>query len=349
MIRASNLPRVAACPGAHVACLGIREQRSEAADAGTKMHRACETGDAEALDARETKLVERALAAENALKDRFVGDAATGIFREQQIYYNRLRLSGKIDKAYVTPKVGLIVDYKFGTWAVDDADTNLQLRAYGVLFAGSRLCPDSVERIYMAIIQPTVTDEPVVVEYTREDLRKAYAEIDRYVTLAMSDNPPRRPSEHCKFCPAAGTARCPESAALIKAPELPLMIEAAVLGQLLGEWKRVESIGTALEKIAKERMLAGEQIPGWELKDNAPRSKVKDVMQAWAGLEDLLTAKQFAEACGVSLGKLEAAYREETGCTWPEAKDQVRSRLAGVIEKTDIAPSIVKVKGQVTA
>lgn len=342
MIRCSNLARIAACPGSYYAALGLREEWSEAARQGTLMHKAAETGDYSNLDARQTKLVERAISQRDELIGRLFGEGRGFVLKEKRINNYELRLSGQLDYGMIAPLKALIVDYKFGDHGVEDADTNLQMRGYATAFAASNLCPQDVLDVYCAIIQPSVTDDPVVVQYSRSDLRKSWSELSRLIDRALNnDQPPRRPSSECRFCVARATDRCPESQAMVKASEAPVDIPAEALSALLNRWTIAKPIGTRLEEIAKERIAAGEVIPGWRLKDNAPRSRVSDVMAAWACIEDLFTPDQFAEACSVAIGKLEATYREEKGCTWQEAKDEIRKRLADVLVRKEIAPSLV--------
>lgn len=344
MIRCSNLARVAACPGSYYAALGLREEWSEAARQGTLMHKAAETGDCSKLDARQTKLVERSVAQRDLLCAQIFGkEEGTTTLKEKRINNFSLRLSGQLDFGVVGQSKALIVDYKFGDHGVEDADTNLQMRGYATVFAASNLCPQEITDIYCAIIQPSVTDAPIVVQYSRTDLRKAWEELSRLIDRALNNNqPPRRPSSECRFCVARATDRCPESQAMVTAQEAPVGIPAEALSALLDRWTIAKPIGTRLEQLAKERLAAGETIPGWRLKDNAPRSRVSDVMQAWARLEDLFTPDQFAEACSVAVGTLVAMYREQEGCTWQVAKDEVRKRLAGVLVAQEISPSLVQ-------
>lgn len=343
MIRCSNLARIAACPGSYYATLGLKEEWSDAARQGTLMHKSAETGDCSKLDARQTKLVERAIAQRDELITQLFGEDRDFVLTEKRINNYELRLSGQLDYGMIAPPKALIVDYKFGDHGVEDADTNLQMRGYATVFAASNLCPQEITDIYCAIIQPSVTDAPIVVQYSRTDLRKAWEELSRLIDRALNNNqPPRRPSSECRFCVARATDRCPESQAMVTAPEAPVDIPAEALSALLNRWTIAKPIGTRLEEIAKERLAAGETIPGWRLKDNAPRSRVSDVMQAWARIEDLFTPDQFAEACSVAVGRLVAMYREQEGCTWQVAKDEVRKRLAGVLVSQEISPSLVQ-------
>lgn len=340
MIRCSDLARIAACPGSYYAALGLREEWSEAARQGTLMHKAAETGDCSKLDARQTKLVERAIAQRDELIVQLFGENRGFVLTEKRINNYELRLSGQLDYGMIAPLKALIVDYKFGDHGVEDADTNLQMRGYATVFAASNLCPQDVLDVYCAIIQPSVTDDPVVVQYSRSDLRKAWAELSRLIDRGLGESPVRKPSAECRFCVARATDRCPESQAMVTAQEAPVDIPADTLSALLDRWTIAKPIGTRLEEIAKERLAAGEIIHGWRLKDNAPRSRVSDVMQAWARIEDIFTPNQFAEACSVAVGSLVAMYREQEGCTWQVAKDEVRKRLAGVLVAQEISPSL---------
>jgi hypothetical protein len=140
------------------------DESSDVADAGTRIHRALETGDMTGLSADEEQTADMC----RTQGDKVLGDwnpDMDGIaHKEQRLGITRiggvvvvnddtkadLVFTGQADLILIDGKRGLVLDYKTGRGEVADATENLQLRGLAVMAAWVwRL--DSVR---VAIVQP---------------------------------------------------------------------------------------------------------------------------------------------------------------------------------------------------
>lgn len=107
--------------------------------------------------------------------------------------------AGYVDKALISAdrKTGVIVDWKFGLWEVEDADNNLQGISYALgLF---HLCP-TLEAVTTYFIQPHI-DSIDSHTFTRADVPKLLLRVKTVVARAMQPVAPPNPNElACLFC-----------------------------------------------------------------------------------------------------------------------------------------------------
>jgi CRISPR/Cas system-associated exonuclease Cas4 (RecB family) len=343
LIRASNLERTALCCGSHWACEGIPYQSSPEADEGTLLHKACEVErwDEDVLTGEQISTVNRAIEIREKLMTRLFGQDK--VLRQKEVFYKALRIgvSGKTDFLATSEKMALSVDYKFGRGDVEDAESNLQIRTYAVLAVLSGRIKPTVEDIYVAIIQPRVSNEPTLCRYTREDIDRAIKDIVSIREAAEPMGAPRTPSpQACRFCPASGTERCPESQVMIELVSRDIAPVPQKMALLLTAAKLAEPAIKRIRDAARAIISHGGEIPGWILEPNSDRAHVTDVMTGFNLLGEWITPQQYADSCRVTFGELEKQYREHHGCTWDEAKREVRKRLGPVIEMRSVAPSL---------
>jgi hypothetical protein len=240
-------------------------------------------------------------------------------------------IAGKLDYVEIGENrdEALAVDYKFGYGAVDDPQTNKQLRTYVVLVKNE--WPD-VETVHVAVVQPTLDRESriKIVSYGPDELQEAKRELfsllhqlnkaDRDAFLQV-----RTPGEHCRYCKALGTERCPESqsqvAALAQIDVNQIMPTGEALGAMLDCIPAVEAACSALREHARAELMAGHAVPGYRLKPGFRVRRIDDVAAAWEALQDTLTPEAFMGACKVAIGKLEDAVHE--------AKPELPSKAIG--------------------
>lgn len=352
MLRAAELERVALCPGSYWATQGIPYRSSPEAEEGTLMHKACETGQWEEgiLEPEQEATVRRALDIRTVLLTRIFGEGSKVRIQKEKFYKDfQIGLSGKFDwvacSADSTLSLNAVVgDWKFGRGQVEEADSNLQVRAYAVLAQRSRLIPPTVDKYFVVIIQPRVSNEPTICEYGRDDIERSVEQIVEIRKAAEPVDAPRTPSpQACRFCAACGTDRCPESQRMIAVVSQPVELQPERLSRALKAAAVAEGVIKQWRASARAQIEGGVEIPGWDLVPNSQRAHFTDVMGAWARLQDTLEPHAFADACKVTMGVLEEKYREKFACTWEEAKRGVRFLLRDVIEMRDVAPSLKQV------
>lgn len=339
----SSLQRVALCPGSVAAEAGLPWQPSDQAAEGTLLHEAVRTKQTANLKPSQVRDVETCWRIGKQLLEQVLG-ARPGRFLFEEYVRSYVgdsgELSAKLDFIALADADALVIDWKFGRADEVDASENLQLRAYALIAHQEY----KAERVTCAIVQPRAERErqKTLVEYSADDLLLAREEIAGIMNRVHGGERVPGP-EQCKYCKAAGTDRCPESQqALVHLKmegQIPFPAGAA-LGQLIAKARAAESVAKAIQDYARKVLSEGGEIPGWTLKPNPPRAQVTDPQRAFQLLSDRMGAEDFTRACNVTLGTLEEVYREKTGCTAKDAREQVRSLLAGVIETKDIAPSL---------
>jgi hypothetical protein len=274
---------------------------------------------------------------------RDVDDRRT-IVEERFWYYDeshRELYSGQMDYAAVIGNRGLIVDYKTGSGPVTPTAENYQMRASAVLLAHNF----ELDEVYVAIVQPLAENETAVVRYGREELRRAEVDILVGLRMAMASDPVRTPGDkQCRYCRAKGV--CPEvrvqvldliprsnGAAPAAASPLPAL-SGAELAELLPKLELAEKVIREIRRQAREVLDRDPNaIDGYRLREGAERRSVRDVVEAYRRLSDVLTPEQFAACCSVQIGRLEEMFREVTGETAARSKEILEELLGDTIDR----------------
>jgi len=150
--------------------------------------------------------------------------------------------AGYVDKALITAdrKAGIIVDWKFGMWEVEDADNNLQGISYALgLF---HLCP-TLESVTTYFIQPHL-DSIDSHTFTRAQVPKLLLRVKTVVARAMQPVTPPNPNElACLFC--GNLHKCPAVAELVlnvSKKYRPLEVPANVTPELIKDQAQAGAI-----------------------------------------------------------------------------------------------------------
>lgn len=353
---ASSMARYAACPGSFLLEQSIEEpEQSTDAALGHRVHAAL-AGEAIELTTEERDLVERIKVQETNL--RYNLDLLDPrVIREKRFWFTgfdfRKEWSGKPDVVFVKGDRALIIDYKTGRGEVEDASSNLQLRALAVLVNNSF----DLRYITVAIIQPLVSANPSVCSYTKDDIMRAHDQVCALMERIKLEYQPRNPTpEGCKYCKARGVY-CPESRQIsIQSPMenlpekiTPDAIASTLTSQKLGEFLEraamAESIIEACKEEAKRRLADGDIVPGWKLKPGSVRDTItKPEIVFGRFLAAGGTQEQFMPAVSVAKSKFKDALKEATGKKGKELDEQLVEILDDCVETKQTAPSLVKSK-----
>ncbi len=366
MPSASGMERLMLCPGSWQLaqkCEPLPE--TQAQKDGTRLHKAMEKQDCNLCEnTEEEEACKWCESMERVLVEQvfcvFPGDVE--LERERRLWNAEQTYSGQADSMFVFEHTALVIDYKFGRGEVAEVQDNAQLMALAVLVADNY---PQVEEVYCAILQPFASRQvPPTVRYTREDLEKARKMLLAAVNVAtgvMGENPQLVPgTKQCQYCPAAQA--CPNmssSLALMAGAtaQSAELMSPQVLADRLALWKVVKNYGKQLEAVAKAKLQAGVEIPGYALTQGRKVFKVTDAQKAYSALQDTLyvTDYEFSECCSVSMGKLDALARElwqsmtETkGMTIAECKERLREMLeeAGAGEWQQQESSLMERRGE---
>lgn len=345
---ASNMHRLALCPGSWNAERGLSDIESTDAASGTMLHAVL--GDeiaGDGLDHDDAWVVNQCRELESRLVAQLGFDGPDiEICAEQRLWHqgnDGRSWSGKADRLYINASAGqaLCIDYKTGRGEVPASESNWQLRSLAVLAAANR---DTVKGVFVAIIQPRATESVTLAYYDENDLGEADNDIAAVLYLASLHDATRRPGEaQCQYCRAKD--RCPEAIASAIAMvniELP-----ALTGEQYAEWlpqaKMASKVIEALMQSAKRFIEGGGVIPGWGLKPGSTNRMIADPQAAFAALSDIATPEEFARICSVPVGALEKLYAEKSGLKGKALSEMLALRLGNAITTKQNAASLAKV------
>lgn len=316
----SGIIRRIHCPGSAAAEAAIPEPESspEAAE-GTRLHAVLAgTDTGEWMDSEQQELVTWC---QDAVTNYALTQVNPTIYRELSLtllaWNYRILSYGTADVVIVSEasRTAVLIDYKFGRGEVPEPADNPQLSMYAAMVF-QRF---QVDRIEAVILQPRITRSPKAHVYTN---RSGLVDYFRNV-IAECEKPdaPRNAGEHCKYCRAAESCQerarnAMESLTVAETGVVPAesmeAMETAQLGEIYREnLSRVtvfQKYWDKLEVTLKCRMMAGETIPGLELKRSAGNRQCVDPLELYNALKPHLSHAEFMASVTVSPAKLEESF-----------------------------------------
>lgn len=352
---ASGMYRLAACSGSwQLEQRCPAEPESDAAAEGTLIHKALskEIG-YDTLNDDQQWCYNQCRDQELILVNQFFGDATIQEIREKRYWYegadNKPLFSGQPDVVYLKDDKALVIDYKTGRIPVDTAAGNWQLRSLALAVWFNHI---EVEEVIAAIIQPRTSAVPTVVKYDFDAINQTAFDMEPLFADVFATNAPFVAGDHCKWC--RGKSICPElqNVALATIPvqiTVPEHIKATV-PQLVGE-----ELATILPKVevaqmyidavkahAKQLLIEGGTIAGYELKQGSTRREIVDPAGAFQAVSDMISAADFAGCCTVKIGELEEIYTKATGLKKKDAKTALAEVLGDTLTTKQSAPVLVR-------
>lgn len=297
-------------------CPGWRNDRDADltfANEGTSMHEAAETGRRGTLTDDQWAEVQKCLRYIKPLER-----GATAVHKELRLEILNGLTFGTADRVIIRERKAVLVDFKFGRGAIDDAEINRQGMAYviGVFEAFD------VDEVEVHFISPR-RDEVTTHIFKRDDLERLRVIINRIIRLCeeferSQDESLLNPHDGaCQYC--GFIARCPKHrnhaldvakkyaplelvdethSSQISDPEQ--MARAYAMAKVLEKW------AASVKKHATEMAMNGIPIPGWEVRERAGNREIASPVLAYqvlidAGLEPI----DIVAAASLSLSKLE--------------------------------------------
>lgn len=291
---------------------------SAAAEEGTAMHAAAETGNLTGLTPEQAAQVADALAYVEDLKqiESLGGAVAVVELKETQLDVAGLTW-GTADRVLICDggRHAHLVDFKFGRNDVDDAKTNLQGWAYAVgVFTGW----GGVQAVAVHFVVPR-RDSKHTATFQRSQMPGMVARIAAVIERAeSSDLGQEHPdTKNCTYC--GNKATCPALAgkaleiAKGAGMEVPSILDPAAitdprqLAQCLTLVPSIAAWCDAIKAAALDRTRNGEVLPGYELAHRSGKRMVKDLLPCWEVLngEFGVELDQFLPACSISITELE--------------------------------------------
>jgi len=356
---ASSASRYAACRGSWQLEKQIAEgAATHDAAIGNRIHSALAMEPVENLTLDETWTIDRCREQELELVKATFQESTEepNVWREKRLWSiddRGVKLwSGKPDVIYVVGSAGLIIDYKSGRGAVEDASENLQLRCLVALLDEN--FGFTFDRITVAIVQP-LAGLPSVAVYESADIRNAIAESADLMEQIQKIGHPRTPSEStCKYC--KGKPYCSEARELAVAPPLtnapegitPDAIAAtltnATLAAFLDRAAQAEAVIEACRAEARRRLSEGDAIEGWTLKEGSVRESITDSEKVASRFLELGTYEQLSSAITLNKTKLKDALKVATGTKGRDLESKLAALLDGCTESKTSQPTLIRIK-----
>lgn len=357
---ASYIERIALCPGSwNLEKTLPNPPDTDDASRGTRIHDALAGIGSDVLTAEEQEVAEKCRRLKGESLEAVFGMVTPDQeFRERRFWLPTNSFSGKADYIAIHDNKALILDYKTGRADVEEAKGNLQLRALAVLLW---LNDGMIDSVTVGIIQPFASPQLSLCEYSTEELGKANVELHDILAKANHSEAPRIPGEkQCKYCKAK--AVCPQAigltlgvakdgSAMMEKPtqEQVAAVVAAMpadnLANLLDRCRVAEMVIEAAKDNAKSRIQAGEDIPGYRLKDGSTRTtitnpaKVFDRFNQQGG-----SVSDFLACITVKSGTLKASFKALTGAKGKGLDLEYAALIEGCSETKETAPQLERVK-----
>ena len=336
----SSLAYKEICPG-----FKNREESSPAADEGTLLHKALETGKTEGLVDEQLQVVEMCRGYIESLEAAAKSEGPIKILREVQLNIADGLTFGTTDYLLVSTgsRSADLVDFKFGRNTVPDSEINPQVQAY-VLGAFEKF-PD-IDLIRAHVLLPR-RDEVFVADYSRTDMDRLRLRISTIISRCEHPEPELFPTDNCLWCSRQATCAALHKHALTVANgyegELQIpdqfhpgqIIDPTMMSRALALARILEKWCDSVKHHALQMRLGGQEIPGHELRTRAGTRKITDPLAAWAAVRDRLTPDQFVACCDVSISKLENTFAEAAPRgSKTKAKQEFSEALAdlGIVE-----------------
>lgn len=321
-----------------------RNYTGPAAEEGTRMHAAAETDCLTGLTSEQAHQVQ---CVTEYCKDLLSPGCLD--LREVKLAVPDAGTWGTCDRCIIHParKHMDVVDYKFGQHPVPDAENNPQGWAY-VLGAWDLPEAKDVETVTVHFLLPRRDEITRHTFHKSEDRDRMLARVAAIVARAQNPDAAPVSGNHCLYCGNKGSCAAFHGTALMAPkragfdiPEItsPEQIKSpAVIANLLSLSGLIEDWCAQIRKVALERALNGEPIPGYSLAHRKGKRVISDVHLAWdVAQQNGIPLKDFLPACSIAVGELDAAIKKNAAKgKGAEAVRRVHTELAALgIETQD--------------
>ena len=320
----SQLKALKICPG-----FENRPGTSPAAEMGTRIHEALEVRDPINLQSElEVRLYDACIKAEDAMISKYFG-------AEPYTRYNELPLTMELNgglELWGTGDVlcisesgqrGLAIDYKSGQMKVDDAEHNLQARAYK---NGAYEKFPTLEELRFIFLAPQIDwisyydFPPESVDVDRQIITmivsKAQEYQKRWATGEISkDYTDLNPNSNCTYCRHAQYCPANNGVLLDFASSVGISVPDHIdihnledpdqVAMLYSIAKLIEPLLTTIKTRAVELAHEGEVLPGWELRSMGAKKVSADNKKFWDYCVDHgITLEELLENVSIPVAKL---------------------------------------------
>ncbi len=293
-----------------------------AAEKGTRIHLACETGELDTLVDEERAMAEKLLSWVDLVIKRH------GFDRKQFEDHKEIRLGietpsgvstfGTCDRLLISANEGVMIDYKTGRNAIDDAEVNCQTQAY---VAGAFQKFPQLQKIHFYFLVPA-REEILYAAYERSRLPELLLRVSTIILRAKSATTCNPQPGICDFCAipkrpggckhlneyALTLARkyqfpgftVPDQLHSSEVEDPEQMSVLLTLARLMKDWS--DAVKFRANKLAFDE---GQDIPGFAKVSVSGRASVLSTIGAYEVLKDDLSQEDFMSCTSLDMGKLE--------------------------------------------
>jgi len=337
----------------HAACPGYigESGTNPAAEMGTRIHEALETGDWSKLNDYESSLAQGCRNAEESIFGHHGVDVASSDdYKEIRLTMNLLgeKTFGTCDRLTVVGDTGVQIDYKTGQGAIDEPQENWQAKAYAT---GAFQRFPELETIHFYFIACR-RDEILFHTFKRGDVDEMVEDLSGIIKRAkkvracfedadVSILIPQ--TKVCNYCGNAG--KCPSLAQLavetakkyVPDEESFLTLPEEIHGsdcidpEKMAEMLKVVPIikkwAAGVEYAARKMAIEdGEEIPGYEIKERKGRRSITSALAAYGVIKDDVQVEDFLDGIDkFPVGKMEKLVSDMT------PRGQKKERVAEVM------------------
>lgn len=323
------------------------ETQNDAANEGTELHKAFETGNLAGLNEEQKQAVQMTLDYVNALKAGDGGPTEWLDLPEQELVLKD-RTYGTTDRVLIhkTLPKAIVIDAKFGRREGEHA---FQVETYGaaVVENALALCGHEITEVEVHVVSPRLRDFFVDKHDGQTLLTSVRERIDTlYERLEDPFNPPTPHEDLCGNCDRAD--KCPALGRLVVnvAPKLGLPIPSAFAPDALVSDKdraiahvlagAFENWAEQIKKNNTAFVANGGTIPGFKLVTRSTGIRIPAEMTSVA-LTVLqgngIAADLLQESCTLVVGRLAKLMAEASGISEADAKEALRGMLADVAQE----------------
>jgi hypothetical protein len=360
-VHCSSLPRLSACPGSLQAAEGIETPESDIAILGKVIHAALHSWargdepDEDKLGDRERMIYRFFRSEVERLEQAHGGYMLRLPELKLNAIYAEFILTGRLDLV-IQPNDGTVhlIDYKTGYAEQIPAKLNKQLLGYDVLLSWNRPEWKEINAHLFSAGDPPESRFTATC-YDKEATKAAESYLYDLIHAAIQPDAKRVPGEHCQYCPALSTVRCPETAAsiletrdaVIKQPVVEMLPAPARCREIFDAIKAVERYADVFMSVLK---LAVQKSPeAWKdafaLKDGASKRSFTSVEEACNRLiAEGIEPQTIWRAVNLSPAQTERLLKEQRPMKGKVAQEYFDRIFNDLIESKQAAPSLVRVK-----
>lgn len=340
----SKLKRFKLCPGSYKLSQGVKDESSPAAQEGTAMHMAVETGKIlDDFNEEQKDCIQQCI---NYIP--MISGKGAEILLEQKITIMDgfdVLTEGTADLVCVSDDLIVACDWKFGRGAVK-VDDNNQVKAYtaGLMQKYKRPVEFHIGQPrlhYFESMRYDLSELPTLVSEIKSIRENC---LSPCMTLIPSD-------EACKYCLANKANKCPAVNSMIDNTDLATIEHTGELSitqvfQYMDKVPLIESICKRLRFRAKEALIKGHEDSKWGLQSKRGATSVKDAQGAYNKVKDFVSMEAFMGCINVKYTALVDAYAKERkkrdGVTLKQSKEEMAEALAPFIERKSDSSSMVQ-------